>query len=76
MKAAVATCKDDIFPPEAANNGGSQHTAHSPECALSCQNLNLGVSRTPHDYVTVRLRQNAQACTGLTPTVVRLSDRV
>jgi len=51
MKAALAACKDDIFPPEAANSGGSQRTAHSPECTQSCRNLNLRASRTPHDYV-------------------------
>jgi hypothetical protein len=50
MKATLATCKD-FFPPRTANNGGSQPTAHSPECMPSCPNLNLGVSRTPQNYV-------------------------
>jgi len=47
MKAALATCKDDILPSGAANIGGSQRAARSPECAPSF--LNLGASRTPSD---------------------------
>jgi hypothetical protein len=39
MKAALATCKDDISPPGASNTGGSH--------------LNFGASRTPCDYVTL-----------------------
>ena len=53
ITAALATCKDDIFPPEAANAGGSQRVACSPECVLSCPNLDLKASRTPHNYVTL-----------------------
>jgi len=53
VKAMLATCKDDIFPPGAAKTGGSQQTAHLPECAPSCRNLNLGASRTPRDHVTL-----------------------
>jgi hypothetical protein len=53
MKAALSTCKDDIFPPRPANTGGSQRTACSPECSPSCPNLNLGASRTPCDHVTL-----------------------
>jgi len=53
MKAALATCKDDIFPPRPANTGGSQRTACSPECSPSCPNLNLGESRTPWAHVTL-----------------------
>ena len=51
MKAVLATCKDYIFQPGAANTGGLQHMARSPECALSCLNLKLGVGKIPHDYV-------------------------
>ena len=50
--AALATCKD-IFPPGAANTGGSQRVARSPECAPSCPNLKTGASRTPCDFVTL-----------------------
>jgi len=53
MKATLATCKDDIFPPGAANTGGLEWAARLPECALSCWNLNLGASRTPCDHVTL-----------------------
>ena len=58
--AALATCKD-IFPQGAANTGGSQLAPRSPECAPSCPNPNLGASRMPRNYVT--LRRNAQVCT-------------
>ena len=76
MKAALATCKDDIFPIEAANSGGSQPTAHSLQYALSCRNLNHGASRTPHDYVTLlHCSGMLKPVRGPTPTVVRLSDR-
>jgi len=49
----VATCKDEIFPQGAAKAGGSQQVARSPERAPSFLNLNLGTSRTPHNYVTL-----------------------
>jgi len=52
MKAALTTC-EDIFLPRAANSGGSQRAALSPECAPSCPNLNLEASRIPRDYVTL-----------------------
>ena len=52
MKAALATCKD-IFPPGAANTGGSQRAARSPECAPPCPNLKPGTSRTPYAYMTM-----------------------
>jgi hypothetical protein len=51
-KAALAACEDDIFPPGAANTGGSQRTARWPEWAPSLPNLNLRASRTPR-YVTL-----------------------
>lgn len=51
MKAVLATCTDDMFPPGAAKTGGSQHAACLPECMPPCPNLNLGASRTLHDYV-------------------------
>jgi len=77
MKAALTTCKDDIFPPEAANNDGLQHTARSSEFAPSCPNLNLGASRTPHDYVmSLSYCRMLKSVRGLTPTVVKLSARV
>ena len=53
MKAALAVCEDDIFPPGAANTGGSQHTARSTEWGPSFPKLNLRESRTPHCYVTL-----------------------
>jgi len=46
MEAALATCKDEIFPQGAAKTGGSQQAARSPLCAPSCTKLNLGKSRT------------------------------
>jgi hypothetical protein len=49
----LATCKDDIFQPEAANTSGSWRVACSPECTLCCLNPNLGATRTPCDYVTL-----------------------
>jgi hypothetical protein len=51
MTAALATCKD-IFPPRAANTGGLQRAARSPEWSPCCPNLNLRASRTPCDDVT------------------------
>ena len=70
MKAALATCKDDIFPPGAANTGGSQRAVRSPECAPSCPNLNPGMSGTPCDYVTLlrcgRMLKSERALTEFT----------
>jgi len=53
MKAALSACEDDIFPPGAANTGGSQRTALSPEWAPSFPKLNLRASRTSLSYVTL-----------------------
>jgi hypothetical protein len=53
MKAALAACEDDIFPPGAANIGGWERTALSPEWAPSFPNLNLRASRTPRCYDTL-----------------------
>ena len=62
-KAALGTCKD-IFPPGAANTGGSQRAARSPECASPCPNLNLGGEQNPARLCyAVTLRRNAQVCT-------------
>jgi hypothetical protein len=48
-----STCKDDMFPPGAANTGGSQQVVLSPECVPSCLNVNLGAIRTPCIHVTL-----------------------
>jgi len=61
MKARLAACEDDIFPPGAAHTGGSQRTAPSPEWAPSFPNLNLRASRTPRCYI-VTLRQKVEVC--------------
>ena len=63
MKAPLATRKDDILPLGAANTGGSQRPARSPECAPFFPNLNLGDSRIPPDCYTVTLQQNTPVCT-------------
>jgi hypothetical protein len=52
-KAELATCNDDIFPPGAANIGGWEPAAVSPECSPSYPNLNLGAGRSPCDHVTL-----------------------
>jgi len=52
MKVVLAPCKD-IFPPRAANTGGSQRPVRSPECAPSFPNLNLGASITLRVDVTL-----------------------
>jgi len=38
MKFELATCKDDIFLPGAANTGGTQRAACSSESVPSCPN--------------------------------------
>ena len=53
MQAALPTCKDDILPQGAAHTGGTQQTDRSPGRSPSSPNLNLGASRTPHNYVTL-----------------------
>jgi hypothetical protein len=53
MKVALALCKEDIFPLGAANTGGWQRAARSPECSPSCPNLNFEASRCRCEYVTL-----------------------
>ena len=53
MKAVLGACNKDIFPSGAANTGGSQRAARSPECAPWRPNLNLGASRIPRHHVTL-----------------------
>ena len=53
-RAALATCKDYIFPPGAAKTGGSQRAARSPECVPSCPNLKPGAIKTPCDVTLLR----------------------
>jgi hypothetical protein len=52
MNAELANCKA-IFPPGAANTGGSQRANLSPECSPSCPNLNLGASWSQCEHVTL-----------------------
>jgi len=49
-KAALATCRD-IFPSGAANTGGLQRAARSPERSPSCPNI--GASRKSLGHVTL-----------------------
>ena len=64
MKAALAAYKDDIFPPEAADNGGSQCTAHSPECSLTVlsESKPWGEQNPAKLWYAVMLQQNALVC--------------
>jgi len=70
MKAALATYKDGKFPPGAANTGGSQRPARSPECAPSHPNLTFGARKTPRDHVTLLHCGRMLKCVcGLTKTL-------
>jgi len=72
--AGLTTCKDDIFPPETEKTGGSQRAAHSPECAPSRPNLNVGASKTPRDHVTLlRCGRMLKCVRGLTLPYVNSS---